>query len=57
MEWVLDDRSGVVNSALPAEFTGTTPSTVMGPSMNTTLPVGTPDAGATAVTVAVNVTA
>jgi hypothetical protein len=45
----------VVNVALPADKVAVP--RVVAPSRNVTVPVGVPEAGATAVTVAVNVTA
>src|SRR5207248_2185288 len=49
------DRLEVVSAALPSAASVTTPSVTV-PSLNVAVPVGVPNAGATTVTVAVNVT-
>jgi hypothetical protein len=52
---VATDNDEIPNVATPAPFNGPVPSTVA-PSLNVTVPVGAPLPGATAATVAVNVT-
>src|SRR5207302_8983858 len=62
MTWVATDRAGVLKDACPMPSTAVGPANVVvgaahvPPSMKVTDPVGVPEAGATTLTVAVNVT-
>ncbi len=55
MEWLPNDRLEVLSAAIPDPLREDVPSEVA-PSMNVTVPLGMPDPGELAVTVAVNVT-
>jgi len=55
MEWPPTDNAEVLSVATPEPSSIPVPS-VVEPSMNVTVPVGTPEPGALAATVAVNVT-
>jgi hypothetical protein len=55
MLWVATEREEVGNVATPAPLSVAVPN-VLVPSLNVTVPVGVPEAGLVAVTVAVNVT-
>src|SRR5579862_1393560 len=56
MEWIPFPSDDVVSVACPDPLTGTVARTAL-PSLNVIVPVGVPEAGDTAFTVAVNVTA
>ena len=55
MEWPPTDNAEVLSVVWPEPFSVPVPR-VVEPSMNVTVPVGTPEPGALAATVAVNVT-